>query len=71
MTQPQQPLAPHARAQKLIDEVRGVRAEYGIDSASWKFLNDLVERGQRFLSEKQRKWLEDLEHRVFVKGPVE
>ena len=63
-----QPLSAFERAQKVIDEVRGVKAQYGIDAKSWEFLNDLVSRRQRFLSEGQRLWLEALEHKAFVVG---
>lgn len=61
----------HVRAQKVIDEVRGVKAEYGISSVAWKFLNDLVERRQIGLTVKQGEWLRELEHKAFRVGRVE
>lgn len=58
----------HERAKKILDQVRGVAAQFGINSRDRDFLQSLVDREQRFASPKVDKWLRDLEHRVFVKG---
>lgn len=61
----------HERAQKIIAEVRGVKSQYGISEASWKFLTDLVERRQIGLTMRQGDWLRELEHKAFRVGPTE
>jgi predicted metal-dependent hydrolase len=60
--------AAHVRAQALLTEIQGVGAQYGVHSRDRAYLQDLVSRRQIFLSDKQRRWLERLEHRVFVRG---
>jgi hypothetical protein len=54
----------YERAQKILDAVSGVAAQYGIHSKDKEFLQSLIERGQRVTSAKQDKWLTDLEHKV-------
>jgi hypothetical protein len=58
-------LFPCHRARRLIDEVRGVKGQYGVSEASWQFLNDLSARGALTLSERQEKWLDQIERQVF------
>lgn len=53
------------RAKRVIDEVRGVKSQYGVGERDWEFLNDLVRRDPRGLSPKQEEWLSDIERRVF------
>lgn len=62
-----QPVPAHERAQKILDEIRGVRSLSGIDERSVQFLRGLVERGVAVASFKQKKWLDDLERKVFPK----
>lgn len=57
------------RAQKILDEIEGVKGQSGVDYRSEGFLRDCVRRDFKTLSEKQEKWLKDLETTVF--GPKE
>lgn len=52
------------RAKKILAEVEGVAAQYGIYSRDKEFLTSLVDRQQRVATPKVDKWLRDLEHKV-------
>lgn len=58
----------HERAQKILKEVEGVAAQYGVSSRDKEFLTSLVQRVQRVATPKVDKWLRDLEHKVFTLG---
>lgn len=60
-----QPVAetPGERAEKIIEEVKGVTAQYGVSGNDMIFLQTI--RHCRILSEKQAKWLADIESRVW------
>ena len=55
------------RIERVLLEIRGVAASYGIDSFERARLDEW--RYKRELSEKQEKILQDIERRVF--GPQE
>lgn len=54
-----------ARIAKIRKEVSGVHSLYGFNSADDRFLTGLEERRAATLSDKQEKWLADIEERVF------
>jgi hypothetical protein len=61
----------HERATKVLAEIQGVAAQYGVTSKDKEFLASLVERQQRTTSAKQEKWLSDIEHKVFTCGATD
>lgn len=60
-----QPVPAHERAKKILDEIRGVRSLSGVDERSVSFLQGLVARGVSVASQKQGRWLGDIERKVF------
>lgn len=56
------------RAQKILDEVKGVRCLSGVNEKAIQFLRDMVARKQRTTSPKQEKWLADIERQVFPRS---
>ena len=54
------------RVERLINEVRGVKAQFGINEWAWGFLLTLQKEGLELrLTEARRKVLEELEGKVF------
>lgn len=53
------------RVDKIIDECSGVYGQCGISSADIAFMQSLKERAVVRLSDKQEKWLADIERRAF------
>lgn len=59
------------RVSRLLSETSGCAASFGLTQRDVSFLHDLSARAPAILSEKQEKWLSDLEARVFGKPEVE
>lgn len=54
------------RVSRVLKEVSGCRSLYGLEQNDMSFLHNLSARPPSRLSEKQERWLEDIESRVFV-----
>ena len=59
------------RVSRLLSETSGCAGSFGLTQRDVSFLHDLSARAPAILSEKQEKWLSDLEARVFGKPEEE
>lgn len=58
-------MTPLERVTRVMEEVTGVKAEYGIDSWTWGFLETIRQRNPETLTSRQEKVLCEIEERVF------
>ena len=58
-------MTPVERVARIRKETDGVKSLSGIKSADDTFMRGIEERKPHALSEKQEKWLADIERRVF------
>lgn len=57
--------AAHERVDRIIREVSGVKAQYGITEWEWGFLHRMRALAHRGFSEKQAKVIDEIEAKVF------
>lgn len=60
-----QTLSPTQRAVRIQQECSGVWSSYGISQKSRDFLDSIIQQKRNTLSEKQEKWLKDIEGDAF------
>ena len=58
-------LSVQARIARVEEEISGVVSLSNVRSADVQFMRSVRERGQTYLTDKQDKWLRDIENRVF------
>lgn len=58
-------MTPLDRVNRVMEEVTGVKAQYGIDEWTWGFLCSLQQRAPETLTTKQEAVLARVERQVF------
>lgn len=58
-------MLPRERADKILEEIRGVRSLSGVSDKAVTFLEGLSKNNWTILSGPQERWLRDIEKTVF------
>lgn len=58
-------MTPLQRVTRVMNEISGVKAQFGVDEWEWGFLDTMKRRAPETLTTRQEKCLADLERKVF------